>query len=81
MTHTNLATEKLAELKREIVDANQSNIKILRSEQGGEFTGHVLRNFRATNVIRQEFTARHSLHQNGVAERPWRSLMNTRMCT
>ena len=53
------------------------NIKTIRSDGGGEFTSHEYRDLLIDNKIKHEMSAAHSPHQNGTAERAWRTLMET----
>ena len=46
----------------------------LRSDSGGEFMGEEFKNILLENNIRHEQCAPYSPHQNGVAERGWRTL-------
>jgi transposase InsO family protein len=44
-------------------------IKILRSDQGGEYTSRAFKNYCKFNGIQQQFTVPHTPQQNGVAKR------------
>lgn len=44
-------------------------IKVIRSDRGGEYTSNQFVNFCRKNGIKKELTANYTLHQNGVAER------------
>jgi len=52
-------------------------IKIFRSDGGGEFVSHEMRDFLSRNGIRHELTTPYTPQQNGVAERFNRTLQET----
>jgi len=52
-------------------------IKFLRSDQGGEYTSVVFKNYCKNNGIQQQFTKPHTPQQNGVAERKNKILMKS----
>ena len=54
----------------------ESVIRKLRSDNGGEFMGAEFKDILIENQIRHEQCAPYSPHQNGVAERGWRTLFN-----
>ena len=45
------------------------SLKILRTDRGGEFNGHIFINFCNDHGIKKELTVRHTPQQNGVVER------------
>ena len=45
------------------------NIKILRTDRGGEYVSYVFLNFCKTHGIDKKFTMRYTPNQNGVTER------------
>ena len=49
-------------------------IKRLRSDNGGEYTSKLFEKLMLKNQIRHEFSAPYSPHQNGTAERLWKTL-------
>ena len=55
----------------------ESVIRKLRSDNGGEFMGAEFKNILIENQIRHEQCAPYSPHQNGVAERGWRTLFDS----
>ena len=55
-------------------------IKRLRSDNGTEYTSGEFKNLMIENKICQEFSAPYSPHQNGTAERHWRSLFDMARC-
>ena len=54
--------------------------RALRSDNGGEYVSKAFAEFCRERRIRQEFTAPYSPHQNGVAERRWRTAMEMTRC-
>ena len=55
-------------------------IKRVRSDNGGEFTSKAFRDYLRENKIKSEFSAPYSPHQNGTAERMWRTLLDMSRC-
>ena len=55
-------------------------IKRVRLDNGGEFTSAAFKNYLRENKIKPEFSAPHSPHQNGTAERTWRTLLDMSRC-
>ena len=60
--------------------APYGNIKRLRTDQGGEYTSKDFRDLMVKNQIKHEMSAPYSSHQNGTAERSWRTLFETARC-
>lgn len=56
------------------------NVKRLRTDGGGEFMAKEFRELMVRNRIKHETSASHSPHQNGTAERQWRSLFEMARC-
>ena len=56
------------------------SIRRLRSDGGTEFTSNVFRNIAISNKIKQEFSCPQSPHQNGTAERGFRTLFEYARC-
>ena len=52
----------------------------LRSDNGGEFISKSFKSVAIKNNIRQEFSAPKSPHQNGTAERMWRTISEMAKC-
>ena len=52
----------------------EAHIRKLRSDNGGEFMGTEFKDILLKNKIRHEQCAPYSPHQNGIAERGWRTL-------
>lgn len=61
---------------------NQSNkkIKILRTDNGGEYCNRVLKNFLQGAGIQHQLTVPHTPQQNGVAERMNRTIVEKARC-
>ena len=53
----------------------KKRIKILRSDNGGEFTSNEINEYYKEVGIKRELTIPYNPHQNGVAERNNRSIM------
>ena len=60
--------------------APQGSVKRLRTDGGGEFMSKEFSELMVRNQIRHEISASHSPHQNGTAERQWRSLFDMARC-
>ena len=58
----------------------ESVVKTLRSDGGGEYMGFEFKNVLISNKIKHEQSSPHSPHQNGVAERGWRTLFEMGRC-
>lgn len=70
-----IATEKfLADV------APYGEVKCIRSDNGTEYTSEKFRNLLVSNRIKHETSAPYSPHQNGTAERGWRSLFEMARC-
>ena len=73
--HTVKATERfLADM------APYGKVKRFRCDNGTEFSSEEFRSLLIKNHIRQEFSAPYSPHQNGTAERSWRTLFDMARC-
>jgi len=55
-------------------------VKRLRSDNEGEYINEEFRSLMLKNQIKHEQSARHLPHQNGTAERTWRSLFDMARC-
>ena len=55
-------------------------VKCIRSDEGGEFTSQIFETLLTKNRIKHEFSAPYSPHQNGTAERSWRTIFNMARC-
>lgn len=72
---TVVATEKfLAD------SAPYGHVKCIRSDNGSEFTAETFQSLLRKNKIRHERSAPYSPHQNGTAERYWRTLFEMGRC-
>ena len=54
--------------------------KIIRSDNGGEYSNKLFFHFCISKCIKHEFTNPYSPHQNGVAERRWRTSVEMSRC-
>ena len=73
--------EAMAASRKFLADTSQyGTIKRFRCDNGTEFTNHEFKGFLIDNKIAQEFSAPHSPHQNGTAERMWRTLFEMARC-
>ncbi len=60
--------------------APYGNVKRIRSDNGGEYTGKEFQTLLRNKGIRHETSSPHSPHQNGTAERQWRTLFDMGRC-
>ena len=60
--------------------APYGQVKSVRSDVGGEFIAENFKSVLTQNKIKQQKTAPYSPHQNGKAERTWRSLFEMARC-
>ena len=60
--------------------APHGEVKRLRTDGGGEFMSKQYKELMVKNKIKHETSASHSPHQNGTAERQWRSLFDMSRC-
>jgi transposase InsO family protein len=72
--------EKFKEYKCLVEKKTERKIKIVRSDNGTEYTSHYLEDFLKQEGIRHELTVEYTPQQNGVAERKNRSLVETARC-
>ena len=56
------------------------DVKVMRSDNGTEFTSNDFQTLMRKNKIRHETSAPYSPHQNGTAERGWRTLFDMGRC-
>jgi hypothetical protein len=59
---------------------SEKQIKILRSDGGGEYTSHAFKEFCAENGVQHEVIAPYTPQHNGIAERRNRTIMNMTRC-
>jgi len=62
--------------KTEVENQLNKTIKVLRTDRGGEYTSGILNDFCKENGIIHHYTMPYTPHQNGVAERRNRTLMD-----
>ena len=60
--------------------APYGTVKRLRSDNGGEYISEEFKSLPLKNYIKHEQSAPYSPHQNGTAERAWRSLFDMARC-
>ena len=60
--------------------APYGTVKRLRSDNGGEYISDEFESLLLKNKIKHELSAPYSPHQNGTAERAWRSLFDMARC-
>lgn len=60
--------------------APYGNVKIIRSDNGTEYTGKEFQDLLRKNRISHQTSAPYSPHQNGTAERQWRTLFDMGRC-
>ena len=60
--------------------APYGTVKRLRSDNGGEYISEEFKSLLLKNHIKYELSAPYSPHQNGTAERAWRSLFDMARC-
>lgn len=69
-------TQRLMECLAEIERQHNVHVKVLRSDNGGEFTNHRLAEFVSSRGIIHQTTTAYTPQQNGCAEREMRTIMN-----
>lgn len=73
--------ETVQALQQFLIDSRKyGEIKALRSDNGTEYTGKEFEKILLDHEIRHEFSAPYSSHQNGVAERTWRTTVEMARC-
>ena len=60
--------------------APYGTVKGLRSDNGGEYISEEFKSLLLKNHIKHELSTPYSPHQNGTAERAWRSLFDVARC-
>jgi len=74
-------SDTVAATERFLVDsAPYGKVKCMRSDSGGEFTSVNIEALLRRNHIRRDTSAPYSPHQNGTAERHWRTLFKMGRC-
>ena len=66
--------EYFKEFRTMIEKQTKKRIKILRSDNGGEYMSGAFKKYYKENGIQQHFTVSHTPQQNGIAERKKRTL-------
>ncbi|KAJ8358742.1 hypothetical protein SKAU_G00152670 [Synaphobranchus kaupii] len=72
--------DRLYYLHTEADTAPYGKVKCMRSDNGTEFTSRDFQTLLRKNGIRHETSAPYSPHQNGTAERGWRTLFEMGQC-
>ncbi|KAE8981481.1 hypothetical protein PR001_g23989 [Phytophthora rubi] len=72
--------EKFKMFKADMENATGRKIKRLRSDNGGEYTGRLFKEYLSKQGIRHEKTVPYTPQQNGLAERMNRSLVEMARC-
>ena len=74
-------SDAITAMKQFLADtAPFGTVKRLRSDNGGEYVSDQFKSLLLDNHIKHELTAPYSPHQNGTAERAWRSLFDMARC-
>ncbi|KAK3880550.1 hypothetical protein Pcinc_014947 [Petrolisthes cinctipes] len=60
--------------------APYGSVKRLRTDNGGEYISKKFKSLMVKHKIKQEYSAPHSPHQNGTAERSWRTMCEMARC-
>jgi hypothetical protein len=71
---------KFVEFHTMIEKHTNFRIRTLRSDRGGEFLSQLFTEYLTTQGITRQLTNAHTPHQNGVAERKNRTIMNRTRC-
>jgi len=67
--------------ERFLADSAQfGKVKCLRSDNGSEYTSEAFKSFLKRHCIRRDTSAPYCPHQNGTAERSWRTLFEMARC-
>nr|GEV86236.1 retrovirus-related Pol polyprotein from transposon TNT 1-94 [Tanacetum cinerariifolium] len=74
------AFDTFKEYKKSIENELRTTLKMLRTDQGGEFTSNEFTQYCKENSIAPQLTAPYSSQQNGVVERQNRTIMSTTRC-
>ena len=74
-------SDAVAALEKFLADsAPYGTVKCLRSDNGGEYVSNSFESVLMKNKIRHEKSCPNSPHQNGTAERTWRSIFEMARC-
>ena len=66
---------RFQEFKALVENQTRKKIKVLRSDNGGEYTSHAFNEFCRQEFIRRQLTVPYTPHQNGVADRKNRAIV------
>ena len=69
LKHKHEVFDRFQEWKAQVEKSTGCSLKILRSDNGGEYTSNEFRSYLKTEGVRHELTVPKSPEQNGVAER------------
>ena len=74
-------SDTLAATEKFLADSSPfGQVKCIRSDNGSEFTSNAFKTLLVKNKIKHETSAPYSPHQNGTAERSWRTLFEMARC-
>ena len=74
-------TDTIAATQKFLADtASYGEVECIRSDKGGEFISQNFKSLLEKNKIKHEMSAPYSPHQNGTAERHWRTLFDMVRC-
>ena len=74
-------SDTLAATEKFLADSTPfGQVKCIRSDNGSEFTSNAFKTLLVKNKIKHETSAPYSPHQNGTAERSWRTLFEMARC-
>ncbi|GKC58826.1 copia-type polyprotein [Tanacetum coccineum] len=76
LTEKSQALETFKKFKALVEKEAEVEIKCLRTDRGGEFNSGEFKSFCESNDIQRQLTAGYTPHQNGVAERKNRTILN-----
>ena len=80
MKHKGEVLELFVEWKRNLERSTGRKIKVLRSDNGGEYKSNPFLQLCRDEGIERHFTVRETLQQNGVVERMNRTLLEKVRC-
>ena len=77
LTQKSQVFEKFKEFKAIVENETGCQIQTLRSDNGGEYTSKAFKDFCRDHGIQRQLSTPYTLHQNGVAERKNRTLLES----
>ena len=80
MKTKNEVITKLQEFLEEMKNGKEYRVKVLRSDNGGEYKSRMMTKYCNSMGIKQEFTIAHNPEQNGMSERANRTLVEMTRC-